>query len=352
MRKWILIPMRSFFLLHDSLNKTQPLQMSDFFRLVSQETFEQFTTGSKALGLEQRWHVTHCAFLNRAFSRKHGRQSRKLLYFEWSPPWHFKTATLDFYVSLIVSGKGRHTTHLLKCVRLLSTSQTDWRQSSDVLSDMSFDILSDILCDILSDISSDTLSGISPDLLSGILSDISSDILSGISRDILSDISSITFCLTFFLTYLLTFFLTYLLTFYLVVEVRQGTLAAEGRSRGPAGNTGRTGSQLRSGREHWPQRVAVEVRQGTLGTAGCSWGSAGNTGRRGSREHWAQQVAVEVRKGTLAAEGRGWGPAGNTGRGGSRLRSDSAATKRRRKEEGRRKKEGGRRRKEGRRKLT
>ena len=70
------------------------------------------------------------------------------------------------YVSLIGSGEGRHTTHLLKCVPLLSTSQTDWKQSSDVLSDISFDILSEYL-------------------------------------------------LTFFLTYLLTFFLTYLLTFFL-----------------------------------------------------------------------------------------------------------------------------------------
>ena len=76
------------------------------------------------------------------------------------------------YVSLIGSGEGRHTTHLLKCVLLLSTSRTDWKQSSDVLSDISFDILSDIS------------------------SDISSDILSDISSDILSDI---------FLTYLLTF---------------------------------------------------------------------------------------------------------------------------------------------------
>ena len=140
------------------------------------------------------------------------------------------------YVSLIGSGEGRHTTHLLKCVPLLSTSQTDWKQSSDVLSDISFDILSDISSDIffwhifwhsfwhifwhsfwhLSDISS------------GIffwhifwhsfwhifwhsfwhLSDISFDILSDKSFDTLSDISSdISFqC---FLTYLLTFFLTY-----------------------------------------------------------------------------------------------------------------------------------------------
>ena len=88
------------------------------------------------------------------------------------------------------SGEGRHTTHLLKCVLLLSTSQTDWKQSSDVLSDISFDILSDKS------------------------SDISSDILSDISSDILSDIF-LTYLLTFFLTNLLTLFLTYLLTFFL-----------------------------------------------------------------------------------------------------------------------------------------
>ena len=109
------------------------------------------------------------------------------------------------YVSLIGSGEGRHTTHLLKCVPLLSTSQTDWKQSSDVLSDISFDILSDISSDIffwyifwhsfwhifwhsfwhLSDISFDILSDKSFDTLS----DISFDMLSDISSDILSDIS-------------------------------------------------------------------------------------------------------------------------------------------------------------------
>ena len=94
------------------------------------------------------------------------------------------------YISLIGSGEGRHTTHLLKFVLLFSTSQTDWKQSSDVLSDISFDILSDKS------------------------SDISSDILSDISSDILSDIF-LTYLLTFFLTNLLTLFLTYLLTFFL-----------------------------------------------------------------------------------------------------------------------------------------
>ena len=93
------------------------------------------------------------------------------------------------YVSLIGSGEGRHTTHLLNCVLLLSTSQTDWKQSSDVLSDISFDIFPDILPDISFDILSDLSSDILPDISFDILSDISFDILSDISSDILSDIS-------------------------------------------------------------------------------------------------------------------------------------------------------------------
>ena len=121
------------------------------------------------------------------------------------------------YVSLIGSGEGRHTTRLLKCVLLLSTSQTDWKQSSDVLSDISFDILSDIS----SDISSDILSDISVD----ILSDISSDILSGIFLTYLLTFF-LTYLLTFFLTYLLTCFLTYLLTFFLTYQNQNLTSTA------------------------------------------------------------------------------------------------------------------------------
>ena len=121
------------------------------------------------------------------------------------------------YVSLIGSDEGRHTTHLLKCVLLLSTSQTDWKQSSDVLSDISFDILSDIS----SDISSDILSDISSD----ILSDISSDILSGIFLTYLLTFF-LTYLLTFFLTYLLTCFLTYLLTFFLTYQNQNLTSTA------------------------------------------------------------------------------------------------------------------------------
>ena len=120
--------------------------------------------------------------------------SKKITLLRVIPTMTFQNSHVRFYVSLIGSGEGRHTTHLLKCVLLLSTSQTDWKQSSDILSDISFDILSDKSSDISFDI----------------LSDISSDILSDISFDILS-----TYLLTFFLTYLLTFFLTHLLTFFL-----------------------------------------------------------------------------------------------------------------------------------------
>ena len=48
------------------------------------------------------------------------------------------------------------------------------------------------------------------------------------------------------------------------VDVRQGTLGVDGRGGGPAGNTWRGWSRLRSGREHLAWMVAVEVRQGTL----------------------------------------------------------------------------------------
>ena len=105
------------------------------------------------------------------------------------PTMTFQKMQVRFYVSLIGSGEGRHTTHLLKCVLVLSTSQTEWKQSSDVLSDISFDILSAISSDISSDILSDISSDILSDISSEILSDTSFDILSDISSDSLSDIS-------------------------------------------------------------------------------------------------------------------------------------------------------------------
>ena len=92
------------------------------------------------------------------------------------------------------------------------------------------------------------------------------------------------------------------------------------RSWGPAANTGRLWSWLRSGSEHWAWLVVVEVRQRKLGVAGRGWGPAANTGRgwswlRSGSERWAWMVVVEVRQRTLGVAGRGWGPAANTGRG-------------------------------------
>ena len=108
----------------------------------------------------------------------------------------------------------------------------------------------------------------------------------------------------------------------------QGTLGADGRGWGPAGNTGRGWSWLRSGREHWARMVVVEVRQGTLGVDGRGWGPAGNTGRgwswlRSGREHCGSQVAVEQgRRGRRGRQGRqGWqGGRGGGGRGRRRRR--------------------------------
>ena len=72
--------------------------------------------------------------------------------------------------------------------------------------------------------------------------------------------------------------------------------------------------------------VVVEARQRTLGVAGRGWGPAANTRRgwswlRSGSEHWTWLVMVEVRQRTLGVAGRGWGPAANTGRGWSWLRS-------------------------------
>ena len=113
----------------------------------------------------------------------------------------FQNSQVRFYVNLIGSGEDRHTTHLAKCVLLLSTSQTDWKQSSDVLSDISFAILSDISSDISSDILSDIF-------LTYLLTLFLTFFLTFL----------LTYLLTFFLTYLLTCFLTYLLTFFLTYQ--------------------------------------------------------------------------------------------------------------------------------------
>ena len=118
------------------------------------------------------------------------------------------------YVSLIGSGEGRHTTHLLKCVLLLSTSQTDWKQSSDVLSDISSDIHSDISSVILSDIS--------------FAHSFWHIFWHSFWHIFLTYLLTffLTYLLTFFLTYLSTCFLTYLLTFFLTYQNQNLTSTA------------------------------------------------------------------------------------------------------------------------------
>ena len=129
------------------------------------------------------------------------------------------------YVSLIGSGEGRHTTHLLKCALLLSTSQTDWKQSSDVLSDISFDILSDISSDIFFWHSfwhifwhsfwpffwHDFWHIFWYILLTYLLTFFQTYLLTFFLTSFWHIF--LTFLLTYLLTYLLTFFLTYLLTY-------------------------------------------------------------------------------------------------------------------------------------------
>ena len=82
-------------------------------------------------------------------------------------------------------------------------------------------------------------------------------------------------------------------------EVRQGTLGVDGRGWGPAGNTGRGYSRLRSGREHWAN--------------GRGWGPAWHIGRgwlwlRSDREHCGSRVAVgRGGRGGRRGGGRGGG---------------------------------------------
>ena len=92
-------------------------------------------------------------------------------------------------------------------------------------------------------------------------------------------------------------------------EVRQGTLGVDARGWGPAGNTGRGWSWLRSGREHWAGMVAVEVRQGTLSMDGRGWGPTENTVDRGS------QLDEEDEEDDEEEEERRWG--GEERRGGA-----------------------------------
>ena len=90
-------------------------------------------------------------------------QIQKITLLGVNPTMIFSKSHVRCYVSVIVSGEGRHTTHLLRCVRLLSTSEADWRQFSNIFLNIFFDIFPDISSNIISDIPS----RIFPNILSG-----------------------------------------------------------------------------------------------------------------------------------------------------------------------------------------
>ena len=121
------------------------------------------------------------------------------------PTMTFQNCYDSFFVSLISCQVGvvRHTAYLLKCVRLLSTSQTDCRTSSDIHSD----IMSGRSSDILSDISSDIIFGISPChsvWLTFFLAILPAYLLAFFLT--FSMASLLTFRLAYFLAFCLTFF--------------------------------------------------------------------------------------------------------------------------------------------------
>ena len=62
-------------------------------------------------------------------------------------------------------------------------------------------------------------------------------------------------------------------------------LGVDGRGWGPAGNTWRGWSWLRSGGGGRRRKVAVEVWQGTLGVDGRGWGPAGNTAGENAKRY-------------------------------------------------------------------
>ena len=206
-------------------------------------------------------------------------QYEKLLYFEWSPPWHLyiliSSGILSGISSGILSGKSSGILSGISCGSLSDIlSGILCGIPSGILSGISSGILSGISSGILSGISSGILFGISHGILSGIssgiLSGISSGILFSISHGILSGISS---------GILSDIYLAYLLAFYPPVEVQRCTLSW-------------AGPRLRSSGAHWAGQIP-------------GWGPAVHTGLGRSQ--------VEVQRCTLSWDGpRGWGPAAHT----------------------------------------
>ena len=151
-------------------------------------------------------------------------QKLKLLYFEWSPPWHFKTATWDFMSAW--SGQVRVD------IQLISWNAFFYSQ---------------------------------------------------LRR--LTGSNLLTFFLTYLLTFFLTCVrYTQQWMRMIAVEVRHATLASHDRGWGMARHTDLTRSRLRSGTPHWTHTIAVEVRHATLNSHDRGWGPARHTELTWSQE--------------------------------------------------------------------
>ena len=109
-------------------------------------------------------------------------QKKKILYFEWSTPWHFKTATLVFMSAW--------SCQVRVDIQLISWNASGYSQLHGLTG-------GNLLTFFLTYLLTFFLTYLVPLFLTLFLACLP------------------TFCLAFFLTYLLTFFLTYLVTFFL-----------------------------------------------------------------------------------------------------------------------------------------
>ena len=179
----------------------------------------------------------------------------KLLYFEWSPPWHFKTACWhNFCLKLLSRHFGptnypNHLFHLAGHCACQSVKQDI--NISGILSGTLSDVLSGIL------IWHSYLA-----FLSGIL--LWHSIWHSIWHSYLAFLSGILLWHSIWHSIWRSIWHSIWHIFWhslQAVEVRQGTLGVDSRGWGPAGNTWRGFSPLRSGREHLAWMVVVEVRR-------------------------------------------------------------------------------------------
>ena len=84
-------------------------------------------SGHWSIGQEKWWIWNRIYVTISILWDQHGVQLKKFLYFEWSPPWHFKTATWDSMSAWSCRMRVvRHTTYLLKPVTL---NFTDWLEA-------------------------------------------------------------------------------------------------------------------------------------------------------------------------------------------------------------------------------